>query len=139
MAKAKSKQGIPIIEPLLNFIIGSRNERFVKKYTMRVNAINALEPQMRQLTDTQLRDKFHEYRKRIDAGTKSLDLMVEAFATAREAMDRSVGIRNIFNPARAFDPSTLPENLRDTYHRIKAEMDAKAPLIPATFQPKPGQ
>ena len=36
-------QGIPIVGPLLNRIIGTRNERFVKKYTQRVSAINALE------------------------------------------------------------------------------------------------
>ena len=89
MATTKSRQGIPLIEPLLNLIIGTRNERFVKKYTMRVNAINALEAQVRQLTDTQLREQFTEFRRRLDAGERALDLMVEAFAIAREAMDRA--------------------------------------------------
>ena len=53
-----SKQDIPIIGPLLNRIIGTRNDRFVKKYNQRVAAINAIEPQMRALTDEQLRGKL---------------------------------------------------------------------------------
>ena len=57
-------QGIPVIGPILNKIIGTRNERFVKRYTQRVDAINALEPQMRALTDAQLRAKLGEFRER---------------------------------------------------------------------------
>ena len=45
------KQGIPVIEPILNWIIGSRNERFVKKYLQRSAEINALEPSVRKLSD----------------------------------------------------------------------------------------
>ena len=50
-----SKQDIPIIGPLLNRIIGSRNERFVKKYTQRTQAINALDGRVRQMSDEQIR------------------------------------------------------------------------------------
>src|SRR5207237_4506656 len=48
-------QGIPLIGPILNRIIGTRNERFVKRYLQRVAAINALEPRVRTMTDAQIR------------------------------------------------------------------------------------
>jgi hypothetical protein len=83
--------GIPVVGPILNRIIGSRNERFVKKYTSRVEAINAREAEMRALTDGELRTKLGAFRARHDKGETSEDYIVEAFAVAREAMDRSVG------------------------------------------------
>ncbi|MFZ4574526.1 MAG: preprotein translocase subunit SecA [Phycisphaerales bacterium] len=131
-----AEQGIPIIGPILNRIIGSRNDRFVKKYTQRVQAINALEKGLREVTDAQLRSKLGEFRERLDKGTKADDLMVEAFAVAREAMDRAVGIRGVFNPRFNFDPSLLKPEGRAMYDRLRAEMDAMPVLIPRTFVPR---
>jgi preprotein translocase subunit SecA len=117
-------QDIPLIGPILNRIIGTRNDRFVKRYLARAKAINGLEEQVRALTDEQLRAKTEEFRTRIDKGTKADDLIVEAFAVAREAMDRAVGIRNIFNPAYGFDASRLSAAGRALYDQTKAQMDA---------------
>ncbi|MFN9992550.1 MAG: hypothetical protein ACK54H_04330, partial [Phycisphaerales bacterium] len=128
-------QGIPIIGPSLNRIIGTRNERFVKKYTQRVQGINQLEAQMRALTDEQLRGKLSEFRSRVEGGTKADDLMVEAFAVAREAMDRAVGIRNIFNPKAGFDISKLSVEMQGVYAQVKAGMDAMPVIVPRTFVP----
>ncbi|MBN4052751.1 preprotein translocase subunit SecA [Roseiflexus sp. AH-315-K22] len=128
-----ASQGIPVIEPVLNWLIGSRNERFVKKYTQRVEAMNALEPQNRKLTDAQLRDKIDAFRQQVKDGAKVEEVMIDAFAVAREAMDRSVGIRNIFNPEHGFDPQTLPADVRDLYEKTKAEMDALPTLRPETM------
>ena len=125
-----AEQGIPLVGPLLNMLIGTRNERFVKKYTQRVNAINALEDQIRKLTDAELRGKIQEFRARTDKGTKADDLMVEAFAVAREAMDRAVGIRNIFIDRHGFDASRLEPSVRELYQKVKAEMDAREPAPP---------
>ncbi|MBL0870204.1 MAG: preprotein translocase subunit SecA [Phycisphaerales bacterium] len=125
-----SKQDIPIIGPILNRIIGTRNDRFVKKYLQKAASINALEPQMRKLTDEQLRGKVTELRGRIDKGESAMDLMVDAFAVAREAMDRGVGIRKIFDPERKFDPSVLPAEARALYDETKAKMDATEPAEP---------
>ena len=61
---------IPVIGPMLNKIFGSRNDRFVKRYTQRVQEIGALEAEMRPLTDQQLRDKVGELRDRHDNGAK---------------------------------------------------------------------
>ncbi|MGQ0627906.1 MAG: preprotein translocase subunit SecA, partial [Phycisphaerales bacterium] len=125
-----SKQDIPLIGPILNKIIGSRNDRFVKRYLTRADATGKLEEQVRQLTDQQIRAKTAEFRDRMDKGAKLESLMVEAFAVAREAMDRAVGVRNVFNPERAFDPARLPPAQIAVYDQLRAQMDATPPAEP---------
>ncbi|MFI4897746.1 MAG: hypothetical protein ACIARR_07965, partial [Phycisphaerales bacterium JB059] len=127
---------IPLIGPLISKIAGSRNERVVKRYTSRVAQIAELEPRMRVLTDEQLRGKLEELRRRHDEGARSDELQIEAFAVAREAMDRHVGIRNIFNPEHGFDPSVLSESGQKLYAETKAAMDARAPLVAKTVVPE---
>ncbi len=124
------EQDIPVIGTLLRWIIGSRNERFVNKYLARVRAINELEPRVRTMTDAELAAKVVEFRERVSKGTKADDLQVEAFAVAREAMDRAVGIRNVFNPAAKFDAGQLPARERAMYEEIKARAEATAPIEP---------
>ncbi|MBL9121521.1 MAG: preprotein translocase subunit SecA [Phycisphaerae bacterium] len=121
--------GVPFFGPLMKKIFGSRNQRMVKRFERIVDQVNALESSTRTLTDAQLKAKTEEFRARIKKGEKPFALMPEVFAVAREAMDRAVGIRNIFDPTQKFDPSTLPANVRDLYARTKAEMDA-APVMP---------
>jgi preprotein translocase subunit SecA len=78
----------------LQKIFGSRNQRLVKQYQKTVAAINALEPQIEQLTDDQLRDKTAEFRQRVANG-ESLDrLLPEAFAVCREASRRVLKMRH---------------------------------------------
>ncbi len=138
-----AEQGIPIIGPILNKIIGTRNERFVKMYTTRVRQINELEPRMRVKTDAELRGMITEFRRRFDAGEKIDHIMIEAFAVAREAMDRAVGIRQTLNPARNFDPSMLPESARSLYASLRAQADSLPPAPPegpyqGCTEPQPG-
>lgn len=121
---------IPLIGPVLSKVFGSRNERIVKRYTQRVEAIGSHEDAMRALDDKQLAGKVNEFRERIDGGEKPDDIQAEVFAVAREVMDRAVGIRAIFNPEHNFDPSLLPESVRPTFDRIKAEADAMEPAPP---------
>jgi len=127
-----AEQGIPVIGPIMNRIMGSRNERFVKRYTSRVRAITELEPRIRGLSDEQLRGMLTRYREQHESGTSVEELMVEVFAVAREAMDRAVGIRNIFNPEYAdqFDPSVLEPGVRELYERTRAEMESLEPREP---------
>ncbi len=125
-----SSSEIPVIGSILSKLFGSRNDRIVKRYTTRVEAIAALETQMRALNDAQLRELTEEFRTRYDNGETSSDLLVEVFAAGREAMDRSVGIRNIFNPEHNFDASLLSGSVRETYDRIKAEADSLEPAAP---------
>ncbi|MBS0188396.1 MAG: hypothetical protein JSS51_10020, partial [Planctomycetes bacterium] len=117
-----AEQGIPVVGWILNKMIGTRNERFVKRYTQKVDQINALEPETRKLTDAQLRGRLEEFRARFDKGETEEKLMVEVFATAREAMDRAVGIRNIFNPGANFDASQLPPEARAMYDAVQARI-----------------
>ena len=121
---------IPVVGPILSKVFGSRNERIVKRYTTRVDAIGELEPEMRKLTDAQLRAKLDEFRKRHDEGAKTEDLLIEALAAAREGMDRAVGIRNIFNPEYGFDPSILSDRGQQLYAEVKAKVDALEPAEP---------
>ncbi len=121
---------IPVVGKLLSKVFGSRNERIVKRYTTRVDAIRALEPQMRVLTDAQLKGKIEEFRQRHDDGAKTDDLLVEVFAAAREGMDRAVGIRNIFNPEAGFDPSVLSESAQALYAQVNAEIAKLEPAAP---------
>jgi preprotein translocase subunit SecA len=104
--------GVPFFGPLMKKLFGSRNQRMVKRFERIVDQVNSLEPSIRKLTDVELRAKTLEFRARLKKGEKPLALMPEVFAVAREAMDRSVGIRNIFDPALGFDPATLPAAVR---------------------------
>ncbi|MEI4484484.1 MULTISPECIES: preprotein translocase subunit SecA [unclassified Phyllobacterium] len=74
-------------------LFGSSNERRVKGFKPRVDAINALEPEISALTDEQLKGKTAEFRAQLANGTKLDDLLVPAFAVAREAAKRVLGMR----------------------------------------------
>src|SRR6516225_10173948 len=78
----------------LQKIFGSRNQRLVKQYQKTVAAINALEPQIEQLTDDQLRAKTVEFRQRVSSGESLDKLLPEAFAVCREASKRVLKMRH---------------------------------------------
>lgn len=83
-----------MFDELLTKIFGSRNDRLIKQYRKKCAAINALEPQMKALTDEQLRAKTQEFRDRIAKGETTDDLLPEAFAVVREASSRVLGMRH---------------------------------------------
>ena len=76
------------INRLILKVFGSRNERVVKDYLRRVEAIGRLEPDMQKLSDEQLQGKSDEFRNRLADGERLDDLLVEAFAVAREGARR---------------------------------------------------
>ncbi|SDR73839.1 preprotein translocase subunit SecA [Pseudomonas oryzae] len=80
--------------PLLKKLFGSKNEREVKRMTKAVQAINALEEQMVALSDEQLRAKTEEFKARLVKGETLDKLLPEAFAVAREAGKRVMGMRH---------------------------------------------
>ena len=112
------------ISKTMTKVFGSRNERLLKSYYRRVEQINAREEDVRKLTDIQLRDKTAEFRKRFEQGETRATLLPEIMAVAREAMDRSVGIRNILNDQYGFDPSKLPDSARAIYDQVKQQADS---------------
>jgi preprotein translocase subunit SecA len=79
---------------LLAKVIGTQNERELKRLLPRVAEINALEPSVTALSDEQLRGKTAEFRKRVADGTPIDDLLVEAFAVVREAGRRVLRMRH---------------------------------------------
>jgi preprotein translocase subunit SecA len=83
-----------MINTILTKIFGSQHEREVKKMLPLVAAINEMEPQIKALSDDELRGKTAELKAQIASGEKTLDdILVPAFAVAREAAWRSVHMR----------------------------------------------
>ncbi len=70
------------------------NEREVSRLRRTAERVNALEPQMAELSDEQLRAKTLEFRERLAAGESLDDMLPEAFAVVREAATRTVGMRH---------------------------------------------
>ncbi|OGB86546.1 preprotein translocase subunit SecA [candidate division TM6 bacterium RIFCSPHIGHO2_12_FULL_38_8] len=82
-----------MITQILTKIFGSANDRAVQKLQITVDKINALEPSIQNLSDAQLKEKTLEFRQLL-AGGKSLDdILPQAFAVAREACQRTLGMR----------------------------------------------
>src|SRR5215217_7203527 len=75
-------------------IFGSANDRRVKGYRPRVEAINAIEPAMERLSDDELRARTESFRAELASGKELDDILVEAFATVREAAKRTLGQRH---------------------------------------------
>ena len=79
---------------LLSKVFGSRNERMLKRKSRIVTRINELEPEMEALSDEQLKARTEEFRQRLRDGETLDDLLVETFATVREASRRTLGLRH---------------------------------------------
>jgi preprotein translocase subunit SecA len=75
-------------------ILGSANDRYVKKLEKTVAQINALEPALQALSDEDLKARTPWLRGRHEAGESLDDLLPEAFATVREAAKRTLGQRH---------------------------------------------
>jgi preprotein translocase subunit SecA len=74
-------------------VFGTPNDRLVKSVRPIVDQINALEPETQKLTDAGIRDKTQEFRDRLGQGETLDGLLPEAFAIAREAARRALGLR----------------------------------------------
>src|SRR6202171_4873607 len=83
-----------MLETLLAKVVGTQNERELKRLRPFVGEINALEPTIQTLTDEQLRAKTVEFRARLANGETLDDLLVEAFAVVREAGRRVLNMRH---------------------------------------------
>src|SRR5260221_10051813 len=83
-----------MINSILKKIFGSRNDRLLRKYSHAVHAINALEPQIQKLSDADLRARTNVFRQRAANGESLDDLLVDAFATVREASRRILSMRH---------------------------------------------
>lgn len=75
-------------------VLGSRNQRVLRRYWKSVEKINALEPQLSALSDEALKAKTAEFRSRLQQGESLDNLLVEAFAVVREASKRTLKMRH---------------------------------------------
>jgi preprotein translocase subunit SecA len=82
-----------MIELILKKIFGSKNERELKRLAPVVDRVNALEPELRNLSDAELRGKTPQFKDRLSRGETLEDLLPEAFAVAREASVRVLNMR----------------------------------------------
>ena len=83
-----------MINSLLRKVVGSKNDREVKRMQRQVAQINALEPQLEALEDSALQARTEELRERLAAGESLDKLLPDAFATVREASKRVMGMRH---------------------------------------------
>ena len=79
---------------LVKFVVGSRNDRLVKKKRKLVKKINALANEYEKLSDEELKALTQQFRDRLAEGEKLDDLIPEAFAAVREASTRVFGMRH---------------------------------------------
>jgi preprotein translocase subunit SecA len=83
-----------MLNKLITKVVGSRNERLVKKMGKAVHRINAFEESMKALSDEDMKAKTREFRQRHQDGESFDDLLPEAFALVREASTRTLGLRH---------------------------------------------
>ncbi|QIA62528.1 preprotein translocase subunit SecA [Vibrio astriarenae] len=83
-----------MITKLLTKVIGSRNDRTLRRLRKIVKEINNYEPTFEALSDEELKAKTIEFRERIEKGESLDQLLPEAFATVREASKRVYGMRH---------------------------------------------
>ncbi|MGC9017736.1 MAG: preprotein translocase subunit SecA [Caldimicrobium sp.] len=83
-----------MITQLITKIIGTKNERELKKLKPIVQRINELEPSMQKLSDDELARKTVEFKERLSRGESLDNLLPEAFAVVREAARRVLGLRH---------------------------------------------
>src|SRR6202012_3872222 len=75
-------------------LFGSSNDRRIRGYRPRVEAINALEPELAALSDEALRARTEDFKRELAEGKTLDDILVPAFATVREAAKRALGQRH---------------------------------------------
>src|SRR5437762_3178093 len=83
-----------MIDTLLAKVVGTQNERELKRMRPIVAAVNALEPSVQALSDDQLRAKTAEFKQRVANGETPAELLPEAFAVVREVGRRVLNMRH---------------------------------------------
>src|SRR5438128_7206517 len=83
-----------MIQTLLAKVVGTQNERELKRLRPLVAEVNVFEPSIERLSDEQLRAKTVEFRHRLGEGTALDELLPEAFAVVREAGRRVLNMRH---------------------------------------------
>src|SRR6266536_577367 len=83
-----------MIGGLARKLFGSANDRRIRSYRPRVEAINALEPELEALSEEALRARTEAFKEQLANGGTLDDILVPAFATVREASKRTLAQRH---------------------------------------------
>ena len=84
-----------MLKSIVQKVIGTKNDRELKRYQKRVKKINALEPKYEKLSDEELKKAFDELRQKVKSGEATMDEVLEdSFAITREASKRVLGMRH---------------------------------------------
>ncbi len=84
-----------MLKSVIHKIIGTKNDRELKRYQKRVKKINALEAKYEKLSDEELKRAFDELRQKVKSGEATMDEVLEdSFAITREASKRVLGMRH---------------------------------------------
>ena len=84
-----------MFKKVLEKIVGTKNERELKKYKKVVQKINALEPKMEKLSDEELKNVFNDLREKVVSKKMGMEeALVESFAITREVSKRVLGLRH---------------------------------------------
>lgn len=83
-----------MLSKIIGSVIGTKNDRELKRMRQIVAKVNAQEEAIAALTDEQLKDKTAEFKSRFDSGASLDSLLPEAFAVCREASQRVLGMRH---------------------------------------------
>jgi preprotein translocase subunit SecA len=83
-----------MIGTLLSKVFGTKNERELKRLWPLVEDVNSIEANIASLSDTQLKDKTEEFKRRLEAGETLDDMLPEAFAVVREVSKRRLKMRH---------------------------------------------
>jgi len=135
------KQEFGMIGALARKFFGSANDRRIKAYQPRVDAINALEPEIAALSDEALKARTAEFRQQLADGKTLDDILVPAFATVREAAKRTLGQRHFdvqliggivlhegdIAEMKTGEGKTLVQRLRSTSTRCPARACTSSP------------
>ena len=82
-----------MLHAILKKLVGSKNDRELKRLSLILDEINALEPAMMAAGDEELKAKTPYFKEKLQKGAELDDILVEAFAVAREAARRTVQMR----------------------------------------------
>ncbi len=82
-----------MLHAILKKIVGSKNDRELKRLSLFLDEISALEPAMIAASDEELKAKTPYFREMLQRGAELDDILVEAFAVAREAARRTLRMR----------------------------------------------
>ena len=83
-----------MINKIISKILGTKNEKELKRYRKRVEQINSLEPKYEAMSDDELKSAFDALRQRVQGGELLENILDDSFAITREASKRVLGMRH---------------------------------------------